>query len=80
MGFFSNGTTGAVNDDLYILIEINTDDIIKSNAMTYEMLWKYITKRYEEQPLKYFNDSDRLKVIHLKSGVVKTLRLALEAI
>jgi hypothetical protein len=46
--------------------------------MSYDMLWKYIMKKYEEQPLKYFNDLDRLKVIHLKSGIVKTLKVTLE--
>jgi hypothetical protein len=76
-GFFAKDS-GVINQDLYVLIEINLDDITKSNAMSYDMLWKYIMKKYEEQPLKYFNDTDRLKVIHLKSGIVKTLKVTLE--
>ena len=79
MGFFGKDG-GSLNEDLYVLVEINLDDVIKSNAMTYDMLWKYITKRYEEQPIKYFNETDRLKVIHLKSGVIKTVKLSLEAV
>lgn len=79
MGFFARGSD-TVSDDLYVLLEVNLDDIVKSNAMTYEMIEKYITKRYEDQPIKYFNEAGRLKVIHLKSGLVKTVKLTLEAI
>lgn len=79
MGFFGKDG-GTLNEDLYVLVEINLDDVIKSNAMTYDMLWKYIIKRYEEQPIKYFNETERLKVIHLKSGVIKTVKLSLEAV
>lgn len=79
MGFFGKDG-GVLNEDLYVLIEINLDDVVKSNAMSYEMLWKYITKKYEDQPLKYFNDTERLKVVHLKSGIIKTVRLVLEAV
>lgn len=76
-GFFGKDA-GTLAQDLYVLIEINLDDIVKSNAMSYDMLWKYIMKKYEDQPLKYFNEMDRLKVIHLKSGIIKTLRITLE--
>ncbi len=69
-----------LNEDLYVLIEINLDDVVKSNAMSFEMLWKYIMKKYEEQPLKYFNDTERLKVVHLKSGIIKTVKLILETV
>lgn len=79
MGFFGKDG-GTLNEDLYVLIEINLDDVVKSNAMSYEMLWKYIMKKYEDQPVKYFNDSERLKVVHLKSGIIKTVRLVLETI
>ena len=79
MGFFDR-EPGTINDDLYVLIEINLDDVVKSNAMSYELLWKYITKRYEDQPIRYFNEQDRLRIVHLKSGVVKTVKLALEAV
>ena len=79
MGFFGKDA-GTLNEDLYVLIEINLDDIVKSNPMSYEMLWKYIVKKYEEQPLKYFNNTDRLKIVHLKSGIMKTVKIALEAV
>jgi hypothetical protein len=78
-GFFGSDT-GILNDDLYVLIEINLDDIVKTNPMSYDMLWKYIVKKYEDQPLKYFNETQRLRVVHLKSGLIKTLRLTLEAV
>lgn len=80
-GFFGNSDgTGVLNDDLYVLIEINLDDINKTNAMSYDMLWKYIVKKYEDQPLKYFNETQRLKIVHLKSGIIKTVKLTIEAV
>jgi hypothetical protein len=79
MGFFGKDA-GTLSEDLYVLIEINLDDIVKSNPMSYDMLWKYIVKKYEEQPLKYFNNTDRLKIVHLKSGIMKTVKIALEAV
>lgn len=80
MGGFFGKDGGMLAQDLYVLIEINLDDVIKSNAMTYDMMWKYIMKKYEDQPLKYFNEMDRIKVVHLKSGIVKTLKVTLETI
>lgn len=77
-GFFG-GTTGVLIDDLYVLLEINLNDVEKTSPMTYDMLWKYIVKKYEDQPLKYFNETERLKVVHLKSGLVKTIKLVIEA-
>lgn len=79
-GFFGSENGSVLTDDLYVLIEINLDDIVKTNAMSYDMLWKYIIKKYEDQPIKYFNDTQRLKIVHLKSGLIKTLKLTLEAV
>lgn len=79
-GFFGSGEMTVMNDDLYVLIEINLDDIVKTNPMSYDMIWKYIMKKYEEQPLKYFNDTQRLKIVHLKSGIIKTVKLVIEAV
>ena len=79
-GFFGSENGTVLTDDLYVLIEINLDDIVKTNAMSYDMLWKYIIKKYEDQPIKYFNDTQRLKIVHLKSGLIKTLKLTLEAV
>ena len=45
MGFFGKDA-GVLNEDLYVLIEINLDDVVKSNAMSFEMLWKYIMKNF----------------------------------
>lgn len=77
-GFFEGNAIE--NDDLYVLMEINLNDVKTSNAMSYQMLWQYIIKKYEEQPLKYFNETGRLKIIHLKTGVIKTLKLTIDAI
>lgn len=79
-GFFGSENGTVLTDDLYVLIEINLDDIQKTNPMSYDMLWKYIVKKYEDQPLKYFNETQRLRVVHLKSGLIKTLKLSIEAV
>lgn len=78
-GFFG-GDSNILNDDLYVLIEINLNDVEKTNPMSYDMLWKYIVKKYEDQPLKYFNETQRLRIVHLKSGMIKTIKLTIEAI
>lgn len=79
MGFFGKDA-GVLNEDLYVLIEINLEDVTKTNAMSFEMLWKYIVKKYEDQPIKYFNETGRLKIVHLKSGIIKTVKMTLEAV
>jgi hypothetical protein len=38
----------------------------------------YIVNKYGDQPLRYFNDYKRLKVIHLKTGKVKDAALRIE--
>jgi hypothetical protein len=64
--------------DAFILLEINVDDIVKSEPMNLEELSKYVFSKYGEQPLSYFNEYKRLKIVHLKTGTVKNLELKVD--
>jgi hypothetical protein len=63
-------------NDLYVLLEINQEDVKKTAPMELDKLTDYITAQYGEQPLRYFNDYRRLKVIHLKTGEVRTAKVS----
>jgi len=62
-------------NDLYVVIEINLDDIVKSQPMTRAQVNEYILSNYADQPLKYFNESGRIQIIHLESASVKQAKL-----
>ena len=64
--------------DNFVLLEVNADDIVKSEPMNLEEISKYVLSKYGEQPLQYFNEYKRLKVVHLKTGTVKNLELKVE--
>lgn len=64
--------------DLFTLIEINNDGAVASPSMTLPQLNAHVVKTYGEQPLKYFNEYKRLKIIHLKSGTVKDLAVKID--
>jgi hypothetical protein len=66
------------NSDMFVLVEINLDDVVKTEPMNMDGILKYILNKYAEQPIKYFNETQRLKVVHLKSGIIKNVNLVLE--
>jgi hypothetical protein len=66
------------NPELYVLIEINQDSVTSSEPMELETLTSHIVTKYNDQPLKYFNEYKRLKVIQLKSGKVRDAVLRVE--
>jgi hypothetical protein len=66
------------NSDLFVLVEINLDDVAKTEPMNMDGILKHILNKYAEQPIKYFNETQRLKVVHLKSGIIKNVNLVLE--
>lgn len=65
-------------DDLFQILDISSDEAVLEKPMNYEMLMMYVTKKYEEQPVKYFNISNGLRVIHLKSKMIMDVKLKLE--
>jgi hypothetical protein len=64
--------------DLYVLIEVNQEGVTSSEPMDEAAMLANIVNKYGDQPLRYFNDYKRLKVIHLKSGKVKDAALRIE--
>lgn len=65
-------------DDLYVVLDITTTDVMKTMPMKKAYIMEYILEKFQEQPLKYFNDTNRIKVVHLKSGLIKTLKLKVD--
>lgn len=65
-------------DDLFQLLDISEDVATLESPMTYDMMMIYVNKRFEEQPLKYFNLSNGLRVIHLRSKMIMQIKLKLE--
>jgi hypothetical protein len=57
--------------DLFVLMEVTQDGVTTSEPMQQDALSAYIAQKYGDQPLRYFNEYKRLKVIHLKSGKIK---------
>jgi len=64
--------------DLFQLLEVTQDGIVLSNVMNLEMLTTFVVNKFKDQPLQYFNEMDRLKIIHLKSGTIKSVKLSIE--
>lgn len=65
-------------NDLFVLVEINNDGAVNSPSFNLRDMNKYILERYGDQPLRYFNDYKRLKLIHLKSGIIKDLAVKID--
>lgn len=65
-------------DDMFQLLDINNEEATLEKPMTMDMLLMYITKKFEEQPLKYFNINNGLRVIHLRSRAIMSIGLKLE--
>lgn len=67
-----------LKDDMFQLLDINNEEATLEKPMTIDMLLMYITKKFEEQPLKYFNINNGLRVIHLRSRSIMSIGLKLE--
>jgi hypothetical protein len=65
-------------NDSYQIIEVNSDGSILSSVMTLPECTRHITEKYKDQPLAYFNEYKRLKIVHLKSGTIKDIKLQIE--
>lgn len=62
-------------NDQFQLIEIASTEIFMHPPCTLTEIRDLILKLYGDQPLKYFNENKRLKVIHLKTATVKDATL-----
>jgi len=65
-------------NDLFVLLEVNATGANLNEPKTLNEQSKDIIAKYGEQPLKYFNEYKRLKLIHLKTGTVKDVKLKIE--
>lgn len=65
-------------NDMYVMMEVNTDGVKTSEPMDEGALTAHIIHKFMDQPLRFFNETKRLKVIHLKSGKVKDAALRIE--
>jgi len=63
---------------MFQLLDIGNEEATLEKPMTMDMLLMYITKKFEEQPLKYFNINNGLRVIHLRSRAIMSIGLKLE--
>ena len=64
--------------DLFVLLEISNEQVISSAAMTLDAMSEHIIRSYKDQPLNYFNEMGRLKLVHLRSGTVKNVSLKID--
>jgi hypothetical protein len=65
-------------NDNYQIIEVNADGSSLSSVMTLPECTRNITEKYKDQPLAYFNEYKRLKIVHLKTGTIKDVKLQIE--
>jgi hypothetical protein len=54
--------------DDYFLIDVTVNDLIKHGPMNRDELEKFILSKFQDQPIKYFNENSRLKIFHPRSG------------
>lgn len=64
--------------DNYFLLDITSDDLIKHGPMNRDSLEEFILKKFEDQPIKYFNENKRLKIFHPKSGLSWNAKLSIQ--
>ena len=64
--------------DMYVLLEVNNDSVVTSQPMILDDVMASVLTKYGDQPLRYFNEYKRLKVIHLKSGTIKEVNLKVD--
>lgn len=72
-----NPMTFSENDE-YSLLEINQTGATTSAPMLLADIAKAVLEKYGDQPLRYFNEYKRIKVIHLKSGTIRDVNLKIE--
>ncbi len=68
------------NDDLYVLVEVTLEGVITSDPMKREQLVEHLISKYSDLKIKNLNETGRLKIVHLKTGTWKQLKLSLDLI
>lgn len=65
-------------NDEYSLLEINQSGATASAPMLLTEITRTVLEKYADQPVRYFNEYRRIKVIHLKSGTIRDINLKIE--
>lgn len=68
------------NNDDYVITEVNLDGVVSSEPMKKDQVVEYLNKRYGDLSIKHINESSRLKIIHLKSGEWKRVKISVDLI
>lgn len=68
------------NDDLYVLVEVTLEGVITSDPMKREQLVEHLINKYSDLKIKNLNETGRLKIVHLKTGTWKQLKLSLDLV
>jgi hypothetical protein len=66
------------NDELYVLMEVNLDGVVTSEPMKKDQLLDYLLKKYSDVSIKHLNETGRLKIVHLKTGTWKQVKVTLD--
>jgi hypothetical protein len=61
--------------DTFALLEINQNEATITEPKTLAEITALILEKYADQPLRYFNEYKRIKVVHLKSGTIRDINL-----
>jgi hypothetical protein len=62
----------------YCLVEIRADNCLMTDPMTYYELLQFVRTKYQDQPLKYFNQDRHLHVIDITTREIRPLSLRIE--
>jgi hypothetical protein len=66
------------NDELFVLMEVNLDGVVTSEPMKKDQLLDYLLKKYSDVSIKHLNETGRLKIVHLKTGTWKQVKVTLD--
>jgi hypothetical protein len=62
----------------YCLVEIQAQKCIITDPMNYFELINFIKVKYQDQPLKYFNQNRNLHIIDINTREIRPLSLRIE--
>ncbi len=68
------------NDDLYVIVEVTLDGVVTSAPMKRDELVENLMAKYSDVKIKNLNETGRLKIVHLKTGTWKQLKLTLDLV
>ena len=68
------------NDDLYVIVEVTLDGVVTSAPMKRDELVEHLMTKYSDVKIKNLNETGRLKIVHLKTGTWKQLKLTLDLV